>query len=187
MQMECRELTKAFGGRRVLDGLNWTIEAGELWCIRGASGIGKTTLLRLLLGLETPDGGSVHRAAGLRFAPVFQEDRLLPGRSALENCSVFCGAPESRSSAVLGALLDEPDALTKPVEQLSGGMRRRVALARALLAESDVLCLDEPFAGLDPETRTRAWDAVLRWREGRTLLLVSHEFTPERAKILELT
>ena len=187
MQIECRELTKVFGGKTVLDRLNWTVEAGELWCIRGASGIGKTTLLRLLLGLEVPDGGEVRRAEGLRFAPVFQEDRLLPGRSALENCAVFCGVSEGQSRAVLGALLDEPDALTKPVEQLSGGMRRRVALARALLAESDVLCLDEPFAGLDPETRARAWDAVLRWRAGRTLLLVSHEFIPEGANTLTLT
>ena len=187
MQIECCALTKAYDGKTVLCDLNWQIEAGELWCIRGPSGIGKTTLLRLILGLEKPDSGSIYAAGNLRSAPVSQEDRLLIDRTAAQNCEIFCRAPQEDIRVVLNDLFDASDVLEKPVGQLSGGMRRRVALARALLAPSDVLCLDEPFAGLDPETRMRAWQAVKRWRNGRTVLLVSHEFAPTDAKYLDLT
>lgn len=187
MQIECHALTKAFNGKTVLRDLNWCVEAGELWCIRGPSGIGKTTLLRLILGLEKPDSGIIHVENSLRFAPVFQEDRLLSDQTAAQNCSIFCGAQKEDICAVLDDLFDASDVLEKSVGQLSGGMRRRVALARALLAPSDVLCLDEPFTGLDSETRARAWRAVERWRNGRTVLLVSHEFTPTDAKHLDLT
>ena len=187
MQIECRALAKAFGGKTVLRGLDWQIEAGEVWCIRGPSGVGKTTLLRLLLGLERPDSGSVFLENELRFAPVFQEDRLLPDRTAAENCAIFTGADRKEIQAALEDLFDPSDMLDKPACQLSGGMRRRVALARALLAPGNALVLDEPFAGLDPETRRRAWHAVERWRKGRTVLLVSHEFTPADAKYLDLT
>lgn len=186
MQILCRDLTKRYGEHIVLHRLNWQIEAGEQWQIHGISGCGKTTLLRLILGLEKPDGGVLSHAPGLRFSPVFQENRLLFERNAVENCTIFTGKSEEQARFVLKELLHEEDALRKPVGQLSGGMCRRVALARALLAESDVLCLDEPFAGLDPETRQSAWKAICRWRAGRTLLLVSHEFTPSEVQTFPL-
>ena len=187
MQIECRALTKVFDGKTILKDLDWTIETGDFWFVCGPSGIGKTTLLRILLGLEQADTGTVIRAHGLRFAPVFQEDRLLHGRNALQNCMIFTGTEETRARKVLTALLEDAEAIEKPVELLSGGMRRRVALARALLSEGDVLCMDEPFAGLDADTRERVWNLLEQYRVGRTVIMVSHEFRPDHVKYLDLT
>ena len=187
MQIECRALTKFFDGRAILRDLDWMIEAGDFWCVCGPSGIGKTTLLRILLGLEQPDSGTIVRSRGLRFAPVFQEDRFLQGRSALQNCMIFTCAEEIRVRTMLTALIEDEEAIEKPIELLSGGMRRRVALARALLSDGDILCLDEPFAGLDAETRERVWALLAQYRAGRTVILVSHEFRPDNVKYLDLT
>jgi NitT/TauT family transport system ATP-binding protein len=187
MQIECCALTKVFDGRTIFRDLDWKIEAGDFWCVCGPSGIGKTTLLRILLGLEKADKGTVKRTHGLRFAPVFQEDRFLQGRSALQNCMIFTASDETRAREMLIALLEDADAIEKPIELLSGGMRRRVALARALLSDGDVLCLDEPFAGLDADTRARVWNLLAHYRAGRTVILVSHEFRPENVKYLDLT
>ena len=137
--------------------------------MRGASGIGKTTLLRLLMGSGNTGCGLHHRAGkDLRFLPVFQEDRLVEHWSAVGNVSLVC-ADAARVRTLLCALLPE-DALDQPVRTLSGGMRRRVALARALAAEGDVLVLDEPFAGLDAETERQAAEVIAAQRAGRTLV-----------------
>lgn len=170
--IEFCKVTKSFDGKPVLHDVSWTIRPGEQWQVRGPSGIGKTTLLRLLMGLETPDSGCLVCAAGLRFAPVFQEDRLVEHWNALANVGLVC-ADSARVREILTALLPQ-DALEQPVRTLSGGMRRRVALARALAAEGDVLVLDEPFAGLDGQTAQRALQAIAQYRAGRTLVLVSH-------------
>lgn len=163
---------KSFDGRSVLCGLNWRMQTDECWQVRGASGIGKTTLLRLLMGLETPDVGCITGTVGLRFLPVFQEDRLVEHWNAVDNVLLVC-ADAAHARALLCALLPA-DALSQPVRTLSGGMRRRVALARALAAEGDVLVLDEPFAGLDADSQRRAMDAIEQYRAGRGLVVVSH-------------
>lgn len=170
--IEFRGVSKSFDGKAVLRDLDWCVAPGEQWQVRGASGIGKTTLLRLLMGLETPDRGCITGREGLRFLPVFQEDRLVEHWSAFGNVSLVC-ADAARVRTLLRALLPE-DALDQPVRTLSGGMRRRVALARALAAEGDVLVLDEPFAGLDAETERQAAEVIAAHRAGRTLILVSH-------------
>ena len=170
--IELHGVSKAFGGKPVLQRVSWQIAAGECWLVSGASGVGKTTLLRLLMGLETPDSGWIAGTEGLRFAPVFQEDRLVDHWGALENVTLVC-ADRARARAVLSALLPA-DALAQPVRTLSGGMRRRVALARALTADSDVLVLDEPFAGLDHAAARRAAQVIGQWRAGRTVVAVSH-------------
>lgn len=166
------QVTKGYDGKCVINRLNWQIGKGERWRITGASGAGKTTLLRLLMGLELPDSGYVIGAEQLRFCPVFQEDRLTGHWSALQNVALVC-EEGSRVRDILSALLSS-DALNQPVFKLSGGMRRRAALARALAADGDILILDEPFTGLDEQTALRAWNTVLRYQEGRTLILVSH-------------
>ncbi|MDO5142454.1 MAG: ATP-binding cassette domain-containing protein [Eubacteriales bacterium] len=163
---------KSFDGHMVLRDIDWQIAPGERWLIRGASGIGKTTLLRLLMGLERPDRGTLSGTDGLRFAPVFQEDRLVEHWSAQANVALVC-PDAAQVQAILHRLLPA-QALDQPVRTLSGGMRRRVALARALAAESDVLVLDEAFAGLDRGTALRTAQVLEDFRDGRTVIAVSH-------------
>ena len=144
----------------------------------GPSGIGKTTLLRVLLGLETPDSGTVN-GDKFRWTAVFQENRLLEGLDAEGNLRFVLGA--NYNAAAAQALLEElglGDVGKKKVRDYSGGMQRRLALARALLAPSDALALDEPFTGLDAENREAAMRAILRAAETKIVILSTHEELP---------
>ena len=134
----------------------------------GASGAGKTTLLRLLAGLLQPASGTIEGLAGKRISMVFQEDRLLPWLTAVENVALVRDGSEADARALLAAL-----ALSAETDQLpralSGGMQRRVALARALNFGGDVLLLDEPFKGLDAALCAEA-AAVVRGRFPLTVI-----------------
>ena len=143
---------KAYGAEEVLRDVSFAAPAGQIACLMAPSGRGKTTLLRILLGLEAPDRGRVLRPEPCRWSAVFQEDRLLEQLDAMGNLRFVLGTvlEEGRALALLEELgLDGRD--PKPVRAYSGGMRRRLALARALLAPFDALVLDEPFTGLDEE------------------------------------
>ena len=174
--MEVKNLCKAYGDRPVLENVSFTVGVGvtALW---GPSGVGKTTLLRILLGLEKPDNGELMGTA-VRWSAVFQEDRLLEGLDALGNLRFALGTDyeEAKAAAMLTAL-----GLTwetgKPVRDWSGGMKRRLALARALLAVSDAVALDEPFTGLDEENRRRAVLCVAAAAETKPVILVTHDRT----------
>ena len=171
-----RGLSKAYGKQQVLRGFAMGVKAGERVALMGPSGQGKTTLVRLLLGLEKPDGGVMDIPAGFRFAAVFQEDRLCEGLTAAQN--VALGRPKGSGAGIVpglqaGGLAEEDCA--KPGSELSGGQRRRVALVRAMEAESDAVVLDEAFKGLDDETQKRAFEYVNRRLAGRTLLVVTHD------------
>ena len=138
------------------------------------SGWGKTTLLRILMGLERPTAGSVEGVG--RVAAVFQEDRLLEQLDAAGNLRFALGAAYDEAAArALLAELGLGDAGGKRVRDWSGGMKRRLALARALLAPSDALALDEPFTGLDADNRAAAQRCVARAAREKIVLLVSHE------------
>lgn len=168
-------LDKAFGEKQVLSGVSKKLEAGESYCLMAPSGSGKTTLLRLLAGLEKPDGGRIagktECAAGVSM--VFQEDRLLETETALCNVELTCGSRQEAEEC-LKALLPAKE-LANPVSALSGGMRRRVCLARALVSPSGLLLLDEPFTGLDGESREKAAAVLEKWRRGRTVVTATHE------------
>lgn len=169
------DLQKRYGKLTVLNGFSAVFPAGEITCIMGRSGCGKTTLLRLLLGLEKPSGGEI---TGLpaRMSAVFQQDRLCEELSAFGNVRLV--APRRTADeirAALSALLLDGEAQTKPVSELSGGMRRRVAIARALLAESELILMDEPFKGLDEGTRETVITYVKEMTVGRTVILVTHD------------
>ena len=169
------ELSKRYGDLAVLDGFSAVFPAGKTTCLMGRSGRGKTTLLRVISGLEKADGGKIE-GLPLRFSAVFQEDRLCDELSAAEN--VRLAAPRRTAGEIketLSSLLLDGEAQEKPVSELSGGMRRRVAIARALLAEGELLLMDEPFKGLDEATRDTVIAYVKQAVAGRTVIAVTHD------------
>lgn len=167
-------LSKSYAETVVFRDLSVRLPLGEASVITGVSGGGKTTLLRLILGLETPDKGEISRVPARR-AAVFQEDRLCPQLTALENVLLISGRKKEREARDMLARLGLGESLAVPAAELSGGMRRRCALARALCAEFDLLVLDEPFKGLDETNRRAAMDAVRALSGDKTVLLVTHD------------
>lgn len=174
MELVVTDLKKSYDGRPVLDGLSFTAPVG-LTRIVGESGIGKTTLLRILLGLETADSGEITGLSGKRLAAVFQEDRLLDFMTPVDN--IRLPEPKLERAVILRemAAMGLTGCENQPVRELSGGMRRRVAILRALLCGADVIALDEPFKGLDEATRARVIDETKRLCRGKTVLMVTHE------------
>lgn len=167
-------ITKSFHGITVLENVSYTFKAGSITCIMGNSGIGKTTFLRILTGLEKPERGSV--TGGGKPSVMFQEDRLIEQLNAIENVKLVLKHKNAAALAEeeLKQLLPK-ESLKKAVSQLSGGMRRRVALVRAMLAESDTVFLDEPFTGLDLETMRQAVAYIKSRKGSKTLILVTHD------------
>ncbi len=174
-------VSKSYNGRAVLRNVTFRADANRVTCIVAPSGGGKTTLFRILMGLETPDSG-ILIPEHCRWSAVFQEDRLLLGRDARYNLQFALGKAynETDASALLEAL-GLGDVGAKPARDCSGGMRRRLALIRALLAPSDALLLDEPFTGVDAETRAHCLDAVRRCAAGRVALLATHSLSDAQA------
>lgn len=164
------DLHKSFGEQEVISGLQAVYEPGQVYYLRGPSGSGKTTLLRVLAGLLEPDQGKV--TVPDTVSVMFQEDRLCEEYSAVKNVEMVCGERGAAEAALAGLL--EPEALEKPCGTLSGGMKRRVALVRALEADSAYVLLDEPFTGMDAETRSRAEEYIRRRQAGRTLIIATH-------------
>lgn len=172
MEIRVEGLCKSYGGKPVLSGVSAVFRPG-ITCISAPSGTGKTTLLRLVLGLERPDAGII-RGADCRWAAVFQEDRLLEDLPAAGNLRFVLGEVPGEAGDLLARLgLDLSD--PKPVRAWSGGMRRRLALARALLAPGEALALDEPFTGLDGENRARCLALIRGRARGRPVLLATHD------------
>lgn len=174
MELRVEDLRKSYGGTAVLQGVSFTAEIG-LTRVTGSSGIGKTTLLRILLGLETADSGEITGLSGKRLAAVFQEDRLLDFMTPVDN--IRLPEPKLERAVILRemAAMGLTGCENQPVRELSGGMRRRVAILRALLCGADVIALDEPFKGLDEATRARVIDETKRLCRGKTVLMVTHE------------
>ncbi len=163
-------LDKSFGEQKVISGLEAVYRAGEIIYLRGPSGSGKTTLLRILAGLTEADGGKIVKPDTV--SVMFQEDRLCEDYSAVKNVELVCGDRRKAGEAL--SLLLEQEALEKPCLYLSGGMRRRVALVRAMEADAAFVLLDEPFTGMDAETRARAEDYIRHRQAGRTLIIATH-------------
>lgn len=173
-EIRVQNLCKTYGDHVVLHDLSFTAGVG-VTRILGRSGAGKTTLLRILLGLDQPDSGSLF-GTNCRWAAVFQEDRLLGHLNAEDNLRFALGSAYNAAAAktLLGEL-GLADVGNKPICEYSGGMKRRLALARALLAPSDALILDEPFTGLDEENRSIALRCILHAAQTKPVLLASHE------------
>lgn len=176
----------AYGEKSVFNNFSLNVEGGERICLFGESGCGKTTLLRLLLGLEAPAVGTVF-TDGMQMSAVFQEDRLLPFKTVLQNITLI-GAESGEALFHLKALGIAEAAGKYPFE-LSGGMSRRAAIARALSAKYNCLILDEPFTGLDEENIRLAAAHISESLGKRNLVAVTHsEYEAELlgAKIIRL-
>lgn len=169
MSVILTNISKSFNGQQVLNNFSYGFKNGEKYCIMGRSGCGKTTLINIILGLLKQDSGTVVCAD--TFACVFQEDRLIGDLSAKKNISLVF---EGDVSAFANKLFLSDEDITKPVKELSGGQKRRVALLRAVLAKSDVLVLDEAGKGLDDETKTATFEFVRENLNGRTLICITH-------------
>lgn len=166
-------LTVKYQDQTVIENLDFVFESGKFYGLTGASGIGKTTLLAVIAGLLKPTGGTV-TTDHARIGYIFQDPRLFPWMTALENVECVCDNKE-RAKYYLDLLL--PDSFDKYPSELSGGMKQRVSVARALAYDCDLLLLDEPFKGLDEQTKQFTVNTVLEFIKDRTAIMVSHETT----------
>ncbi len=189
IKLSVQNLSKNFDGLEVLDDVSLEVTEGEFVCIVGPSGCGKTTFLRIVGGLETTNGGVIEIDGNPVDRPgadrgfVFQADSLLPWRRVFNNA--FIGLEVNHRTS------DEEKSMTRKLlelvglggfeeyfpRQLSGGMRQRVNLARAIAVNPEVLLMDEPFSGLDAQTREIMQTELLRiWRDGRkTVIFITHQ------------
>lgn len=188
--IECRNLSKEFhsanGSIKPVDGLSLSFKAGEIHAVIGESGCGKTTLLRLIAGLETSDSGTVNFLPEERsptISIVFQEPRLFPWFTVEKNVALSVrhldtDAQQEKVSRVL-ELVGLSRCKHLFPSQLSGGMAQRVGLARALCPEPDILLLDEAFSALDALTRSKIYPEFIRIHERQpvTTVLVTHDVT----------
>lgn len=201
--LEVKNIQKSFGKTKVLKGINFSLEKGEVISIIGSSGSGKTTLLRCLNFLETPDDGTISvgdkllfdgnsnvslsdeeiRANRLHFGLVFQQFNLFPQYNVLENVTLAPtilkkGSAEEIELKAKGLI--EQVGLTDKLKnypcELSGGQQQRVAIARALALSPDILCFDEPTSALDPELTGEVLRVIKNLKErGSTMIVVTHE------------
>lgn len=165
---------RSFGPRLILGPVSLTVGAGQRVALLGPSGVGKTTLLRIIAGLDRDFAGT--RAVPERLAMVFQEPTLLPWRTALANLTLPTGATRAEAAALMAQVGLAGREAAYP-RQLSLGQQRRLSLARAFAARPGILLMDEPFASLDEATRDRMLDltAQLLDSSGAGLILVTHD------------
>lgn len=170
-----KDLSKSYHGKVVFKNLNMTIQCKRTTCIMAPSGAGKTTLLRILMGLECADSGSITGLEQRRFSAVFQEERLCEYMTAVENIRLV--TPTLENAAVLLEMdrIGLKNCASQPVSELSGGMRRRVSILRALFAEYDILFLDEPFKGLDDALKGQVIAYVKGKTRDKTVICVTHD------------
>ncbi len=189
--LDVRDLRKTYGDQTVVAGLSFAVEPGTCFGLLGPNGAGKTTTLRLCLGLTGPDSGSIElngcaipadgQQARARVGVVPQFDNLDPDFTCAENLLVFgryFGLKDADIKGRIPQLLDFAGLASKAdarIATLSGGMKRRLTLARALVNDPDIVFLDEPTTGLDPQARHLIWDRLKQLKAaGKTLILTTH-------------
>jgi lipooligosaccharide transport system ATP-binding protein len=205
--LAARAIRKSYGGREVVAGIDLELKRGECYGLLGPNGAGKTTTLRMLLGLTVPDSGEITlldhpvpkaaREGRIRVGVVPQIDNLDPDFTVRENLVVYgryFGIAEREMESRLPRLLEFAALETRAasrIQELSGGMKRRLVLARALVNDPELLFLDEPTTGLDPQARHLLWEKLrILLRQGKTILLTTHfmdeaERLCDRLKIID--
>lgn len=175
MNIVISELSKSYGDNIVLDRYSAVIPENRMTFIMGPSGCGKTTLINILMGLIHYDNGTVTGVPSHKSA-VFQEDRLCENFNAVSNVRLVCDN-RIKNEEIISHLekIGLKDNLSKPVIELSGGMRRRVAVVRAILAKSDIIFMDEPFKGLDDKTKAETMQYVVDNTKNKTVIIVTHD------------
>jgi len=200
--VEVQNLTKRFGNFTAVDGLSFTVDVGEIFGLLGPNGAGKSTLIRMLTTLVPPTSGvarvngfdvvqqqnDVRRAIGVIPQAMTSDLEL----SAMENLTIFAklyGISRERRKETIAELLEAVDLTQwadKPVKQFSGGMRRRLEIARGLVHEPKIFFLDEPTTGLDPVSRVAVWDMLARLKQERELtILVTTHYMDEADKLCD--
>lgn len=172
--LKAEKICKSFGNNTVLSDFSHEFKSGAVTAVLGKSGCGKSTLLDILMGIQQPDSGNVIRGSELLSA-LFQENRLCENLTASANIRLVTGKRISKpqiSSELASVGLEGSE--NSPARTLSGGMKRRVALLRALLAEYDILFLDEPFKGLDEDTKRLVMNYCKEKISGKTTVFVTH-------------
>lgn len=180
--IKLENICKSYDEKHVLDNIMAEFPDDSITCIMGESGAGKTTLVRIIAGLENADRGTVNGAGVVSFD--FQEDRLINDISAADNIMLvldkndFGGHDKKTMRKIINenlaeVLKDYPS--DKSTGTYSGGMKRRVCLVRAMMKKSDTVILDEPFSGMDEETKILAAEYIKKHRDGRICIVVTHE------------
>ncbi len=189
--LSVRDLRKTYGAVEVVAGIGFELQPGECYGLLGPNGAGKTTTLRLILGLTAPDAGSIRllglpvpalaRQARRRVGVVPQKDNLDPDFTVAENLRVYAryfGLADAEVRAGMPRLLEFAGLAGRAdarIDALSGGMKRRLTLARALVNDPDLLVLDEPTTGLDPQARHLIWERLKQLtQQGKTVLITTH-------------
>lgn len=184
MDIEMFHVSKWFDTNLVLKDFDAVFTEGQVNCLMGASGIGKTTVINLLMGLMKQDSGEIRGIEGRRIAAVFQEDRLIEHFDAIKNVRLVC------DKSVTAEFVEQEFQMVgleeyknKPVIKMSGGMRRRVAIVRALLCESDLVIMDEPFKGMDEALKNKVIEYTRQRTKGKTVIFVTHD--KDEVRLLE--
>lgn len=172
-----KNLNKSFGEKIVIKNYSDIIKAQKVNFIIAKSGAGKTTLVKIMMGLEKADGGYISNMDNIKISAVFQEDRLCEKLDAVANIRLI--NPENSKEYILKKLEEFglKDINGKKIENLSGGMKRRVSILRAILAKFDIIFFDEPFQGLDYDTKINTINQINKHIKGKTAIIITHDPT----------
>jgi len=179
MSLTLGNIKKSFGDKTIFDGFSYEFNDNGIYAVIGESGVGKTTLLRMIAGLDNRYKGKIEGGGLKNVSFAFQEYRLFPSVSALENVIAAIGNKKNNNSVIeakqmLSYLGFSDDDMNLFPDELSGGMKQRVSLARAFLKKSKILILDEPTKELDAQLRKKIYDLIIKESESRLIIIVSH-------------